>query len=83
MRDIVITGKRQKAEILWILACFFGAILMNFFAIIGYKTQWNELYSQILWVLLITCVLYAISVGLRVALYLIKRLFSRKAEAKK
>ena len=72
MKDILITPKRQIAEIIWLIACFCVAELINMISIIIYGTSWSELYTQVLWVLLITCVLYAISVAFRVFLYLIK-----------
>ena len=74
MKEIIITPKRQKTEIMWLARCFIAAVLMNVFAIIGYQTAWKELYTQILWVFIITCVLYAISMGVRVAFFWIKRL---------
>ena len=77
MKDLIITPKQQKAEMIWLVASFFGAVLLNFFSILWYKTNWSEIYTQILWVLLITCVLYVISVGIRLAIYLIKRLFRK------
>jgi len=75
MKDITITSKRQKAEMFWLAACFCMAILLNVFSIMLYKTDWSEVYTQILWVLIITCALYAVSVGIRFTVYLIKRLF--------
>jgi len=74
MKDILLTAKRQKAEIIWLTACFFAANLINVFAIIYKKTLWSELYTQILWVLLITCALYALSIAIRICLYLLKKL---------
>ena len=78
MKDLIITSKQQKAELIWLAASFLGAVLLNVFSIIGYKTNWSEIYTQILWVLLITCILYALSVGIRFAIYLIKRLFRKR-----
>ena len=77
MNDILLTAKRQKQEMKWFAACFCAAILINVFAIIIYKTLWSELFTQFLWVILITCFLYAVSVGIRIAFYLIKRLFGK------
>lgn len=77
MKDLIFTSKQQKMELIWVAACFCIAILMNVFSIIGYKTLWSELYTQLLWVLIITCFLYAISVGIRIAIYLSKRLFRK------
>ena len=82
MKDIKITTKRQKIEIIWLVASFCIAILLNVFSIIFYKTAWSELYSQTLWVLTLTGILYALSVGIRVGIwvviYLYKRYFTRR-----
>jgi len=75
MKDITISSKQQKIELIWLSACFVTAVLINVFSIILYKTHWKEMYTQILWVLLIFCVLYALSVGIRICIYLIKRRF--------
>ena len=75
MKDITISSKRQKTELIWLAASFCAAILLNVFSIILYKTNWSEIYTQLLWVLIATCALYAVSVGIRIAIYLIKRLF--------
>ena len=77
MKDLIITSKQQKAEVIWLVASFLGAVLLNVFSILWYKTNWSEFYTQILWVLLITCILYVLSVGIRFAIYLIKRLFKK------
>ena len=75
MKAIIISPKQQKTELIWIAACICAAFLMNVFAIFLYQTSWSEIYTQLLWVLIITCVLYAVSTGLRIAFYLIKRIF--------
>ncbi len=75
MKDLHISAKRQKNELKWLVTCFFIAILINVFSIIMYETPWSEVFTQFLWVLVIACVLYALSIALRVAIYLIKRLF--------
>jgi len=75
MKDFLFSAKQQKAELIWLAACFCGAILINIFSILYYQTAWSELYSQWIWVSIITFVLYAVSVGIRVCIYLIKRLF--------
>ena len=80
MKDYLFTAKQQKAEISWFIACFCSAVLMNVFAIIFYQTSWNELYTQILWVALITCGLYALSLAIRVCIYLINRYMLRKQQ---
>jgi uncharacterized membrane protein (DUF485 family) len=66
MNDINITVKRQKTELKWLLGCFCMAFLLNFAAIVIYRTSWTELYSQIFWVLIITLGLYAVTLLLRI-----------------
>ena len=75
MKDIHIPVKRQKSEIKWLTACFCVAFLTNILSILIYKTSWSEVFTQFLWVLVITGVFYALSVAVRVLLYWIKRLF--------
>ena len=73
MKDILLTVKFQKSEIKWIIASFCVAVLTNIVSILVYNTAWTEIYSQILWVLIIACVYYAISVAFSVMIFLIKR----------
>ena len=75
MREIKISISRQITEAKWIVASFFAAFLLNVISIIVYDTSWSEVFTQILWVLVISCVIYGISVAMRVMLYFIKRLF--------
>ena len=77
MKDIYITAKQQKAEILWIVISFCAAFLLNVISIIAYDTFWKEVCTQILWVLLITAVFYALSVIIRVSIYFAKRWFKK------
>ena len=78
MKAIIISPKQQKIELKWMAVCFCAAVLINVLSIILYETDWSEVYSQFLWVMIIACVLYACSVGCRIAVYLIKRIFSRR-----
>jgi uncharacterized membrane protein (DUF485 family) len=73
MKDIHISAKRQKTELYWLLGCFCLAFLLNFTAIITYKTSWTELYSQIFWMLLITFGLYFAILLIRIIYDLIMR----------
>lgn len=75
MKDLNISAKRQKFELKCLAVCFCTAFLINILAILIYKTSWSEVFTQLLWVLIITCVLYAGSVVLRVLYFLIRRLF--------
>ena len=55
MKEIVLSVKRQKTEIKIFCVCIALAYLMNIISIITYGTSWSELWTQSLWMLLITC----------------------------
>ncbi|MDR3309025.1 MAG: hypothetical protein LBS80_03640 [Tannerella sp.] len=74
MKDIIITSQRQKAELRWLAASFGLAFLLNLAAIIIYKTEWSELYTQILWTLALTIVIYALITVVRIAYHLIRHI---------
>lgn len=78
MKDLVITTKRQKAELLFFCSCIIFAILLNVCSILIYQTEWKEVYTQWLWVLIIGCGLYGLSVVLRIIYCLFRNLFSAK-----
>jgi hypothetical protein len=75
MKDLNISSGRQKAELKWLAGCFCMAFLLNILSIIIYKTSWSEVVTQWLWVSMITCVLYVVAVAIRVAVYILRRLF--------
>jgi hypothetical protein len=75
MRDFNISAGQQKAEIKWLAGCFCIAFMLNIAAIIIYNTSWSEVFTQFLWVFIITFVLYAVTIVLRIILYLLRRLF--------
>ncbi len=65
MNDIIIKGKRIKIEIYKLLICFVIANILNLFSIIKFNTKWIEIFTQLHWVLILTGVLYFVSlVGL-------------------
>lgn len=65
MKDIIITAKRQKTEILVFCMCIVLAYLLNICSILTYGTQWSELWTQSLWMFIISCGLYGLSVIIR------------------
>jgi hypothetical protein len=75
MKDLVISVKRQKAELRWLAGCFCLAFLLNILSVVIYKTSWSEIFSQLLWVFIIFLILYAVVCALRIAYYFIRRLF--------
>jgi hypothetical protein len=74
MKDILISSKRQKTELIIIIVCFIAAFIMNVVSIIVYKTEWSELWTQILWMLVITCGFYALTIIVRILIWLVRRL---------
>ncbi len=76
MKDIHISAKRQKTEMKWFFSLFCATFLLNIISIFIYKTRWTEVYTQLLWVLALSCFFYLSSVLLRLAVYFIRRLLS-------
>jgi len=75
MKDIVITGKRLRLEGLIFTGCFIVAFLLNVFSIVFYKTEWKELYTQLLWVICLSCLIYFLFLVLRLLYFFLKRIF--------
>lgn len=65
MKDILLSVKRQKTEIKVFCTCIVLAYVMNIVSIITFGTEWSELWTQSLWMLIVTCGLYGLSVVLR------------------
>lgn len=65
MKDILLSVKRQKTEIKVFCTCIILAYVMNIVSIIAFSTEWSELWTQSLWMLIVTCGLYGLSVVLR------------------
>jgi len=78
MRDIVITKKRQKTELLSILVCFILAFLLNLYAVIAYDGKWTEIFTCVGFMIMTTVVLYAVWTIIRIIFYLIKKLITKK-----
>lgn len=74
MKDIHIPVKRQKLEIKIFCACILLAYLMNIISILSYRTEWSELWTQSLWMLVIACILYGLSILLRLLYYGVRHL---------
>ena len=77
MKDIKITARRQKTEIITILVCFLIAFALNVYAIIAYNGKWSELYSTLFYLLLFTAALYVAWTVIRLVVYGIINLFKQ------
>ena len=71
MKDLTITSKRIRLEILGLMICFFIAEGMNIYAIKKFNADWNELWTQLPFVLIMTAVFYAVFTGIRIFLKLV------------
>lgn len=77
MKDIIITAQRQKSEIITFIFCFAIAFVTNIASIIIYDTEWSEVWTQIIWVTVLACVIYGISIFIRILFWLVKRIFRK------
>ncbi len=75
MKDLVISKKRQKKELIFFMGCLLCAFLLNAIAIMIYETDWSELWTQSLWVLLVCSIFYGVSVVVRLLYYGIQKIF--------
>lgn len=78
MKDIIITARRKKMELITLLICFILANLANIYAIIVYRTPAVELLTSMGYVLFATVFFYAIWGVLRLLYYGIKNIFTKK-----
>ena len=69
MKDIIITAKRKKTEIITYLICFLIANLANLYAIIRYDTSFLELFTSIGYVFITSIILYIFWIVIRIAIY--------------
>ena len=74
MKDTVITADVKRRELWILLACFAVANVINWVAIIKFATPWYEVFSQIGYVVVTTCILYALRWVLRIGWRLLKYL---------
>ncbi|HKM94220.1 MAG TPA: hypothetical protein VJY41_11260 [Prolixibacteraceae bacterium] len=58
MKNIIITSKIIKRELLIWLATLVFAQLLNVYSIAKFKTEWSELYTQLGYVLALSVVFY-------------------------
>lgn len=77
MKDIVIKSKQIKRELYIALAAFAIAIMLNIYAILKYKTQWTELFSQLGYVLALSVVIYLLALVVRLVVLAIRKLLKK------
>ena len=78
MKDITIKGKQIQRELITFLLCFGIGFFANVGAILYYKTNFSELYTSLLYVLTFSVALYLFWSFMRILIFQIKHLVSRR-----
>lgn len=78
MKDLTITKKRQKTELVTLLICFVIAFALNVYAIIDHNAPAKELITSIFYVLTFAIVLYVAWSFIRIVFYAIRHLLKKK-----
>jgi len=78
MRDMVISGKRLKMELITLAICFFIGFLANIGAILFYDGKAFEVLSSLHYVLIFTFVIYIIWTVFRIVFFAASKLIVRK-----
>jgi len=82
MKDITISGKTIKKELLILVILFVLAYALNIFAIAYYKTLWKELYSSLFYVFAFAFALYLLLIPIRILQHLILKVLKKKTQIK-
>ena len=72
MKDTIITVKRKRIEIASLIVCFIIANLVNWYAIVHYKTSYRELFTSLGYVIILTLALYLLWTVIRLIFYAFK-----------
>ena len=78
MKDIHITGKRIRTELIWLLACFIAAVIYNAYAIMRHKMPWSELLTSLHAVVILALIIYLLSGFIRGLVALVIRFSTKK-----
>lgn len=78
MKDLVISAKFIRREILMLVLSLLLALAINVYAIIAFKTQWSELLTTWHITLLLALALYVLLIVPRICWAVLRRLFRPK-----
>ena len=70
MKDIVISGRLVRREIIIALSCFLLSFCINVGSVIAYSKPWVEVFTQIGYVVVIAAFFYAILLFFRIIYWL-------------
>ena len=77
MKDIVISKKQIKRELLVFLGCVAAMELLNIYAIIDYDGKWSEAFLSIGFVTVAAVVVYLVLAIIRLSVYALVRIFKK------
>jgi len=72
-QDTIITLQQKRKEAIILIVCFILANLLNLSGILIYKTSFTELYTQWAIVIVISMILYTLTIIFRSLLLLINK----------
>ena len=78
MKDTIISAATKRRELYILLACFVVANIVNWAAIIKFSTPWYEIFTQIGYITVTTCVLYGLLLIVRIAWWVFISLLKKK-----
>ena len=78
MKDLVISGKKVKKELLIALGCFICAVLINIICIIVYHSQWHEIFTQIGFTVFVAIALYVLLLIVRLIILACRKIFCKR-----
>lgn len=78
MKDTIISAATKRRELYILLACFVVANIVNWAAIIKFSTPWYEIFTQIGYITVTTCVLYGLLLIVRIAWWVFTSLLNKK-----
>jgi hypothetical protein len=79
MKDVVIPGRFIVRELLIYAGCLLGALCVNAYSIVHFKTPWKELFTTFHISLAVALVFFAVLAFLRLVAFGYRRLFRRGA----
>ena len=78
MKDTIISAATKRRELYILLACFVVANRVNWAVIIKFSTPWYEIFTQLGYVIVTTCLLYGLLLIVRIAWWVFTNLLKKK-----
>ena len=77
MKDTVLSAAVKRRELKIWLACFVGANVVNWAAIIKFGTPWYEVFTQVGYVTVSSLLFYGLLLLVRIAYKILRRLLAK------